>query len=273
MTLTDYHVHSDISEDCSASMWDMVRAEAEAGVGVVCFTNHCDLFRWQNDAPNPRCRVITSASAEKLREMRQAHRLPIEVRLGLELSEGHRDPTLAAELASDSALDFVLGSLHMLPGLGDFYFLTYTDVEQCMSLFDLYLDELQQIAELDFYDALAHLGYGRRYMRRAGVDAAMTLARFGDKVEHLLRTVIDKGKGLEINCSGIRDGCGPFPSEEILRLYRSLGGEIITAGSDAHTPEDAAKGLREGCRILRQCGFAYITVFRHRKLEWIKLDI
>ena len=74
---------------------------------------------------------------------------------------------------------------------------------------------------------LAHVGYARRYMWRAGVDASMTLARFGDKIERVLRAVVDKGKGLEINCSGIRDGCGPFPSEEILRLYRALGGEIV----------------------------------------------
>ncbi len=272
MILTDYHVHSDVSEDSSADMWDMVCAEAAAGVQVLCFTNHCDLLRCQDDAPNPRCRVITRESAEKLRGMRAAHKLPIEVRLGIELSEGHRDAALAAQLAADPALDFVLGSLHLLPGHGDFHDMHYTSPAQCDALFDLYLDELQQIAALDFYDAIAHIGYGRRYMRRAGIDAALTLSRFGDKIERLLRTVISKGRGLELNCSGIRDGCGPFPSEEILRLYRSLGGEIVTVGSDAHRPEDAAKGLREGLRVLRDCGFEYVTVFRQRRPEWIKLD-
>ena len=272
MFLTDYHVHSDVSEDSDAAMWDMVRAEAAAGVGIVCFTNHCDLFRWQDDAPNPRCRVVTSESAEKLREMCGAHRVPIEVRLGTELAEGHRDPALAGELAADPALDFVLGSLHLLPGWGDLHDLHYTSAEQCEFFFDLYLDELQQIAALDFYDVLAHLGYGRRYMRRAGVDAAMTLSRFGGKIERLLRTVVEKGKGLEINCSGIRDGCGPFPSEEILRLYRSLGGEIVTVGSDAHSPRNAAKCVREGHEVLRRCGFDHVTVFRQRKPEFIKLS-
>ena len=145
-------------------------------------------------------------------------------------------------------------------------------MEEVKKMFDLYLDELQQIASMDFYDVLAHLGYGRRYMWRDGVDAAMTLSRFGEKIERLLRTVIEKGKGLELNCSGIRDGCGPFPGEEILRLYRDLGGEIITVGSDAHRPEDAAKGIRAGYEILQCCGFDYITVFRQRKPEWIKLN-
>ena len=119
---------------------------------------------------------------------------------------------------------------------GDLYRQHYTTHAQCERMFDLYLDELQRVAELDFYDVLAHLGYARRYMWRAGVDAAMTLARFGDKIEGVLRAVVDKDKGVEINCSGIRDGCGPFPSEEILRLYRALGGEIVTVGPDEVSP-------------------------------------
>lgn len=271
MFLTDYHVHSDVSMDSNAAMWDMIRAEAAAGIRCMCFTNHCDMIRWNNFTPNLRREQITEESAEKLAAAAADHALPIEVHLGLELGEGHRDPAAAARLAADPRLDFVLGSLHILDGLGDLFFQPYHTPAQCDRYFDLYLDELQRIAEMDFYDVLAHLGYARRYMFRDGIDAAMTLDKFGGKVEHLLRTVIDKGKGFEINCSGIRDGCGPFPSEEILRLYRQLGGEIITVGSDAHRPQDAAKGIAKGFEVLQACGFDYVTVFRHRKAEFIKL--
>jgi histidinol-phosphatase (PHP family) len=104
-----------------------------------------------------------------------------------------------------------------------------------------------------------------------GVDVALTLAQYGDRVEHLLKTLIHNGRGIEINCSGIRDGCGPFPSEEILRLYRSLGGEIITIGSDAHRPEDAAKCVDVGQEILKACGFRYITTFTKHKPEFISI--
>ena len=271
MFLTDFHVHSDVSMDSSAPMWDMVEAEAAAGVGCMCFTNHCDLIRWDNFAPFPRREEIAPESFEKFSAMCAAHDLPIEVRVGLELAEAHRAPEAAVRLASDPRLDFILGSLHIVGELGDLYFQPYSSVAQCDCYFDLYLTELQQVAEMDFYDVLAHIGYARRYMCRAGVDAAMTLDKFGDRVEHLLRTVIDKGRGIEINCSGIRDGCGPFPSPEILRLYRQLGGEIITVGSDAHRPEDAAKGVAAGFEVLRDCGFDYVTVFRQRKPEFMKL--
>lgn len=268
----DYHVHSDVSEDSSASMREMAAAEAAAGVKLLCFTNHCDLLHWQDGRPNPRCRVITDESAEKLAALRAAGNVPIELRLGLELAEGHADPALAAALAADGRLDFVLGSLHLLPGYGDLYRQHYTTHAQCERMFDLYLDELQRVAELDFYDVLAHLGYARRYMWRDGVDAAMTLERFGAKIERLLRTVIDKGRGLELNCSGLRDGCGPFPSEEILLLYRSLGGETVTLGSDAHSPGNAAKGLAQGVAVLRHCGFDRVAVFRARRADYIDIS-
>ena len=272
MFLVDYHVHSDVSEDSSASMREMAAAEAAAGVQLLCFTNHCDLLHWQDGRPNPRCRVITDESAEKLAALRAAGNVPIELRLGLELAEGHADPALAAALAADGRLDFVLGSLHLLPGYGDLYRQHYTTHAQCERMFDLYLDELQRVAELDFYDVLAHLGYARRYMWRDGVDAAMTLERFGTKIERLLRTVIDKGRGLELNCSGLRDGCGPFPSEEILLLYRSLGGETVTLGSDAHSPGNAGKGLAQGVAVLRRCGFDRVAVFRARRADYIDIS-
>ena len=272
MMLVDYHVHSDVSEDSSASMREMAAAEAAAGVKLLCFTNHCDLLHWQDGRPNPRCRVITDESAEKLAALRAAGDGSIELRLGLELAEGHADPALAAALAADGRLDFVLGSLHLLPGYGDLYRQHYTTHAQCERMFDLYLDELQRVAELDFYDVLAHLGYARRYMWRDGVDAAMTLERFGAKIERLLRTVIDKGRGIELNCSGLRDESGPFPSEEILLLYRSLGGEIVTLGSDAHSPEQAGRGIAEGAAMLRRIGFDRVAVFRARKAEYIDIS-
>ena len=52
---------------------------------------------------------------------------------------------------------------------------------------------------------------------------------------------------------------------------RTLGGEIITIGSDAHRPQDAAKCLAEGQEILKECGFKYIAVFTKRKPSYIPL--
>ncbi len=272
MILTDFHVHSDISQDSSASMYDMVCAEAKYGIERMCFTNHCDTVDWRTMEPQPRCRQVVGLSREKLNEMIRDHGAPpIDVRLGIELGEPHFAPETAREIAASPELDFVIGSLHILKGLGDLYNIKYESKQQCEHIFDLYLDELLRIAELDWFDVMAHIGYGRRYMWKSGFDVTMSLDLYGDRIEKLLSTLIEGGRGIEINCSGIRDGCGPFPQAEVLKLYKALGGEIITVGSDAHRPEDAAKCIREGYEVLKQCGFEYITVFEKRKPEFIKI--
>ena len=69
----------------------------------------------------------------------------------------------------------------------------------------------------------------------------MTFRRHMDRVEEVLRTVIPKGVGIECNTNR---GNEPLPGPEILRLYRRLGGEIVTLGSDAHRPGDVGCCLK-----------------------------
>jgi histidinol-phosphatase (PHP family) len=84
--------------------------------------------------------------------------------------------------------------------------------------------------------------------------------------------LIEHGKGLECNTGGLRYGLSqPNPSRRILKRYRELGGEIITIGSDAHTPDYLGYGFQECRRFLLRCGFRYYTVFHGRKPEFIPL--
>ena len=105
---------------------------------------------------------------------------------------------------------------------------------------------------------------------RDGVD--VDLRPFDERVRELLGHVVARGRGIELNTSGYLN-CGgePMPPEYLLRLYRSLGGEIVTVGSDAHVPERMASYLAEGMELLRHVGFRYVTVFTGRKPEFIKL--
>lgn len=76
-----------------------------------------------------------------------------------------------------------------------------------------------------------------------------------------------------MNTSGLRQfakAC--LPDLDIVSLYRQLGGEIITVGSDAHTAEDVGKGIREGIEMIEQAGFDYITVYVNRQPSMIKIS-
>lgn len=269
--LTDYHCHTAISHDSSASYYDMVMAEYDAGVRHLCVTDHCDAVSWDTRAFDPASLTVAQRELDAYEENRGRLPADLELRMGMELAELIFLPEYTEQLSSAPWLDFILGSCHATWEYGDFYFQSYHDPAFNRRLTDLYLQNLQKVAELNYFDVMAHIGYIRRYAMRQGVDLAITLAEHGERIEHLLKTLLQNGRGIEINCSGLRDGCGPFPSAEILKLYKSLGGEIITIGSDAHRPRDAAKSVAEGLQVLRDCGFRYITLFTKHKPSFIPI--
>ena len=270
--LIDYHFHTEISRDSQASWFDMVMAEYNAGARYLCVTDHCDTVDWRTFAIWEPCRTIARQEREMLETYRDLLPPDLNLRLGMEVGEAHLHPELAEELTSPDWLDFILGSYHIMERYGDYFTQDYSDPAFCRELWDIYLTDLQRVADMDFFDVMAHIGYWRRYAWQQGVDTALTLKDYGDRVEHLLRTLVDHGRGIELNCSGIRDGCGPFPSEEILRLYRDLGGEIVTVGSDAHRPADAAKCVDQGLALLQRCGFRYVAAFTRHRPEFIPID-
>jgi len=95
-----------------------------------------------------------------------------------------------------------------------------------------------------------------------------------DIVTRILRQVIDEGKGIEVNTSCYHYGLSDLtPFREILRLYRELGGMIITVGSDTHKPEHLAVYIKETIEQLREMGFLSGALYNPYKIddnEWEK---
>ena len=93
-----------------------------------------------------------------------------------------------------------------------------------------------------------------------------------DIIDEILKLLIARGKALECNTAGYKYGLGHLhPHEEILRRYRELGGEIITVGADAHSPDKIAFAFDNAAAVLKDCGFRYYTIFKGRKPEFIRL--
>ncbi len=61
------------------------------------------------------------------------------------------------------------------------------------------------------------------------------------------------------------------PCMAILKKYHQLGGEIITIGSDAHTPSAIARGFQRAAEVLTECGFRYYATFEKRVAEFHRI--
>ena len=56
-----------------------------------------------------------------------------------------------------------------------------------------------------------------------------------------------------------------MPEIDILKLYRDVGGEYITIGSDAHTAPELAADNATALSLVRSVGFRE-NVFKNRKM-------
>ena len=263
MHLTDYHIHSTCSFDAMNTMAEMAAAAYGRGIAEVCFTDHCDFGDQETMQIGPEVFEIPETQVRQFEEARRSAPEDMTLLLGLELGEANHDPERALKVYGIEGYDCIIGSLHNLLGMKDFYYLDYKSMDTCYGLYDRYLDELIEFASIPCFDVMGHIGFCLRYMSRQGFYAEITLERYGDKIDALLRALVAGGRKNPLLLA--------FPSVPILRRYRELGGEIVTVGSDAHTTRASGVGIAEGYELLRENGFRYVTAYRRHKPEFIKL--
>jgi len=81
-----------------------------------------------------------------------------------------------------------------------------------------------------------------------------------------LKIIISRGKGIEVNTSGLSNNL-LFPKLEILHMYKDLKGEILTVGSDAHTSNRVGEKISYAYDMLKDIGFNYVFTYDNRKMN------
>lgn len=265
MFFCDNHTHSLISPDSNAPLADMARQAVSLGLDELCVTDHCDLV---DGSGRPVDVFDWPAAKEQVRRVQAQVGNKLTLRLGLELGSAVYDPDLARRILAHGSpeLDFVLGSLHNWLGERDNIDLYYTDytgdpalarhcVERCLAHTWTLVTDCP-----DCYDSLAHIIYPLRYIQRDGLS--LTLDGYEEQVRAIFTQVARTGHALEVNTCRGRSLAEWKP---LLGWFRECGGEYVTLGSDAHRPQDLAKGLREAAQLLSQAGFRYVTTYEKRK--------
>lgn len=270
MFLGDTHTHSVCSPDGENTILEMAQAAGRAGLSHLTVTDHCDLVGLEGEPTlHHDWKPYEDAYRDALGELPQG----LELGRGIELGGAIEDPEAAGRiLALEPELDFVIGSVHnfhRIMGKIDFYFGNYGDKAVCLQALDDYFDALMETAALTgCYDVLGHVIYPLRYMNAAGRMVSLEEDGYMPRLEEVLRQVIGAGKGIEINTWR---GRSVTEWEPILRLYKSLGGEIVTVGSDAHNVSDVGKGIRDAYQLMKTCGFDYVAVFHRREARMMRL--
>lgn len=268
----DAHMHTSFSTDSDAAAEEMIERAIVKGLEAVCITDHLDLdFPFYEDLGEHAFELDVKMYVQKIHVLRQKYTDKLHVRTGIELGLQPHLADIYRELTADYPFDFVIGSIHLVHGKDPYYresFGEISDEELYRAAFET---TLENVSAANCFDVLGHLDYVVRYGREQA--KGYSYLKYADILDEILRMIIEKGIGLELNTAGFKYGldfCNPHP--DILRRYRELGGEIVTIGSDAHKPEHIAWEFTKAAGILESCGFRYYTEFESRKPDFRALD-
>lgn len=264
----DFHVHTDFSGDAEIPLEEMVKEAIKTGITDLAITDHVD-FDYDPTADIVFWEIDVKDYHEKIMRVKETYKDQIKIYKGIEFGV---QPHLAERMnafVDANAFDYVIGSLHTVDGIDLYngaYFEPYSDLE---AIRHYYEDYYKCATMTDRYSCLGHLDLFLRYKKSlASMDVNSTL----DIVDEIYKHLIHNGKGIEVNAGGHKYKLGDNnPAIPLLKRYRELGGEIITLGSDAHTPNYIGLMHDENWELLKSLGFKYICTFDQMKPVFHKL--
>lgn len=262
----DTHMHCHFSSDSTTKPEEMILSAIDKGLDGICFTDHMDY-----DYPLENMFTFNPEKYFKeLLPLQEKYKSCIPVHIGVEIGLQPHLKKRYEKLLSSYEFDQVIGSSHVVHGKDPYYPDFFEGKTEDEAYKEYFSSILENLAVLDHFDVYGHIDYVVRY--GPNKNQYYTYEKFQDVIDEILRTLIAKGKGIEINMAGFKYGLGhPNPTEVILKRYRELGGEILTLGADAHQPEHVAYDFQRLKDILQNAGFSYYTVFQKRKPVFYKV--
>lgn len=264
----DYHTHSSFSDDCNIPVREMIEAAIKKGIKEMAVTDHYD-----PDYPDLEYPFLMNFEEyhKTLLDIKEEYKNKIKIVKGIEIGIQHGDTLEKCKKEANSfPYDFILGSFHCTDSK-DLYLGYFTEDIDTAKAFERYYEYVFECLKnyMDF-DVLGHINVVDRYVPFSNIP---NYKPYMDIIEAILKLLIENGKGIEFNSSCyryLRDG-RTTPTPEILNLYKELGGEILTFGSDSHNPSCLGDHYEEVVASLKGIGFRYLSTYENRKVNFVKL--
>lgn len=259
--LADYHVHTEFSDDSTYPMEAVVKDAIGLGLDEICVTDHVDYgikADWDSGQEilyrhgEPMANVDYPRYAAEIERMRELYGGQLTVKMGMEFGvQVHTIPRFEA-LFRRYPFDFIILSIHQVEDK-EFWTQDFQKGRTQREYNERYYEEMLRVVRAyKNYSVLGHMDMIKRY-DKAGI---YPFEEVRPMVAEILKTVIADGKGIELNTSSHRYGLtDSMPSAALLRLYKDLGGSIVTIGSDSHAPAHLGTCLEEAKTQLRELGF------------------
>jgi len=268
----DCHMHTTNSDGRNSTL-EMCESAIEKGLDGIIITDHADM-NFYNER-NTYERIKKSMNYISIAQKKYEGKL--NVLKGIELGEYTIAPKKAEEVLSLNCFDAVLCSVHYVPKAG--WFLAYNRIDfsdetisddDINEYLKLYSELLSETVDCFDFDILSHIQCPVRYTT-AKHKRKTDIRIYEDKICEILEKIIKRNIALEINTAvfGVDYEKYNMQSEFILNLYKSMGGKMVTLGSDAHSIAGISTNFTTAAKMLKKCGFESIYYFENRQAKEI----
>lgn len=273
--LFDTHNHCQFSFDGKKTTVELSAAAAlDRGIGGIVFTDHCDIYVPQecieHGCTQTQVFDIQAQQAE-IDRIQAEYKDRLRILKGIEVGMYRSTRLQAQDLLKQHDFDQVIGSIHYLEE-SDPYYGGFFKGKDWKETYGKYLETIyEEAVALGDFDIIGHYDYVARYAPYQ--QDSIRYRDFSDIFDTIFRYLIENGKGLEFNtksCTGSR-GRHVLRDKDVLLRYRELGGEIISLGSDSHSPLYVAENFEENAALLKSLGFRWTSHYEKRQLVQLPL--
>lgn len=207
--LADTHMHSIYSYDGQMLIEDMIKVGIKHKLKYMAFTEHLEFSQITLKQFLNRYHVYSN-EIDKLQE-----KYPnIKLIKAVEFTNPELYPQ-ELEQVNKLDIDYIIGSNHQLPK---------ENSEQAILK---YYKGILEMVKNGGIDILGHLDYLRKNINENNLSI--------DIIKEIYSYLNKNNITLEINTSAVRrKGLDSFPSDEKLNIYKNMGLDKVTIGSDAH---------------------------------------
>ncbi|MCF0105150.1 MAG: histidinol-phosphatase HisJ family protein [Holdemanella sp.] len=261
----DYHVHSYHSDDSTTPIEEIVLKAKEIGLNEFALTDHVDYGIKKDYGESdytylfgePRVNVDYPVYFKELDDLQKKYP-EISIKKGLEFGIQYHTIDKYNKLFNSYPFDFIILSIHQVDDL-EFWTQEYQKDKTQQEYIEGYYNEMYKVvSNYTNYSVLGHMDLIVRYDKQGKYP----FEKVKPIIEKILRKVIQDGKGIEINTSSRQYGLDDLtPSRAILKLYKELGGTILTIGSDSHKTETLGTDLDYTKKELLKLGFETYCTF------------
>ena len=275
MELFDNHNHSQFSFDGQrTSIEASARAALSAGLGGICFSDHCDHYVPPMKADFEDLKPEYFDVDEQQAEITRVQGLlgnDIKILKGIEIGMYEDCHEQIRNILRSNSFDQVLASVHYIEQT-DPYYGGYYDDKDWKQAYGRYLETIyREMTWLGDFDIMGHYDYIVRYAPYP--VTSIRYRDFGDIFDEMFRYLIQEGKALEINTKSYEGHRGRIVELDlnVLHRYREMGGEIISLGSDSHEASRVGAGFSHHAALLKSLGFRWSAHYENRKLVQLPL--